>query len=259
MRATTGRRMRRLGTTAVMACSLALTAATAAHAQSPVPPTGVGPADTVIGSLSGGITAHDYNCDEHNPKVQAIIQGVRDSLTNSFPDITTMIARGYSPYADAPLFGMSGRQGHWLNPGYMEDGHIMDPARPEGILVDRWNRPIGVMFIEDQPETPGPDIYTNPDGSPCNAWHYHSEITADAYWYAYKYGWSNDVQEGDIEPEDRSPDLMHVWRYGDYKYQWQHAAPPADQMPGDPSSAQDVKDSIGGPRPPGPGIPPPAR
>lgn len=252
-----GRRGRRLKTAiAVLACSAG--AAAMAPAAMADPPTGIGPVDTVIGSLTGGITSHKFACDENNPNVQAIIQGVRDTLTNSFPDISTMLARGYLPYFDAPLFGLSGRQGHWINSAYMEDGHIMDPKRPESILVDRWNRPIGVMFIEDQPETPGPSIYENEDGTPCNAWHYHSEITADSYWYLYKYLYSNDIQEGDIEPEDRSPDLMHVWRYGDYQYQWTHAAPPADQLPGDPTP-EEIPALVTGIRLPGPQIPPPGR
>jgi hypothetical protein len=214
------------------------------------PPTGIGPVDTIIGSLSGGITSHKFKCDENHPKVKALIQGVRDSLKYSYPDISTMLARGYVPYFDAPLFGLSGRQGHWMNAAYMDDGHIADPQRPEAILTDKWFRPIGVMFIEDEPEKPGPNLYTAEDGTPCNIWHYHAEITADSYWWLYKYLWSDDVSQGDIEPEDRSPDLAHVWRYGDYQYQWNHAAPPADQLPGDPGP-QELPCIVTAIRPPG--------
>lgn len=214
------------------------------------PPTGIGPVDTIYGSLTGGITSHKFKCDENNPKIQALLKGVRDSLTNSFPDISTLLARGYVPYFDAPLFGLSGRQGHWMNPAYMNDGHIMDPQRPESILTDKWFRPIGVMFIMDDPGTPGPNLYVAQDGTPCNIWHYHSEVTADSYWWLYKYLWSDDVKNGDLEPEDRSPDLTHVWRYGDYQYQFQHAAPPADQLPGDPGP-QELPCIVTGVRPPG--------
>jgi len=229
--------MRGLKTTiAVVACTIGVALVPTAQAD---PPTGIGPVDTIIGSLSGGITSHKFKCDENNPKVQAIIQGVRRSLTYSYPDISTMLARGYVPYFDAPLFGLSGRQGHWMNAAYMNDGHILDPERPEAILTDKWLRPIGVMFIEDRPEVPGPNLYVDEQtGVPCNIWHYHAEITADSYWWLYKYAWSDDVQNGDLEPEDRSPDLAHVWRYGEYQYQWNHAAPPADQMPGDPGPTE---------------------
>jgi hypothetical protein len=219
-------------TIAVLACSLgAVVLAPAAQAD---PPTGIGPVDTVIGALTGGITSHKFKCDENRPEVQGLIKGVRDSLTYTYPDITTMLARGYVPYFDAPLFGLSGRQGHWINSAYMEDGHIMDPARPEAILTDKWDRPIGVMFIEDDPSIPGPNLYVADDGTPCNTWHYHAEITADSYWWLYQYLYRGDLAEG-RQPDDRSPDLMHVWRYGDYEYQWNHAAPPANQMPGDPT------------------------
>jgi hypothetical protein len=259
---------------ATVACLVALATAPAAMAQLPntglePPATGVGPVDTVVGALSGGVQKpHEYVCDEDNPVVKSIIGGVRDSLTNVFPDITTMAARGFAPYADAPLFGFSGRQGHWLNPNYIGDvypaGHpkagqprLMDPYHPESILVDRWNRPIGVMFIADDPYVPGPDMYVDEEtGVPCNGWHYHTEIMADSYWYAYKYLYSGDLAEGDIEPPDRTPDLMHVWRYGDYKYQWNHAAPPQDQMPGDPSSPEEIKAMVGGFRDPGIDPPP---
>ena len=242
--------------------ALALAIAPAAMGQGIKPPaTGIEPVDTVVGSLTGGVQQpHAYTCKEDRPEVQAMITGVRSSLSTIYPDITTMIARGYFPYADAPLFGLSGRQGHWINPGYIEDvypeGHpkagqprLMDPEHPESILVDRWNRPIGVMFIADHPDKPGPDMYVDEEtGVPCNGWHYHTETTADAYWYAYKYLWSGDLLEGEVMPPDRTPDLMHVWRYGDFADQWTHQAPPQEKMPGDPGSYQEVKDIIGGPR-----------
>jgi hypothetical protein len=270
---TQGRRWRRITTAACVA-----TMALAPSAMAQLPNTGIEPetgtpVDTIVGALGGGVqTPHDYVCDENHPVVKSIISGVKDSLANTFPDITTMLARGYFPYADAPLFGFSGRQGHWINPNYIQDvypaGHpkagqprLMDPYHPESILVDRWNRPIGVMFIADDPYVPGPDMYVDEEtGEACNGWHYHTEIMADTYWYAYKYGWSGDLTSGDPEKltlPDRTPDLMHVWRYGDYKDQWNHAAPPQDTMPGDPASVQDVKGIIGGPRLPG--TPPPPR
>jgi hypothetical protein len=112
------------------------------------------------------------------------------------------------------------------------------------------------MFIEDAPNQAGPDLYVSSDGVPCNGWHYHGETLADAYWYAYKYGYSGDTQNGDLQPPDRTPDLMHVWAYGadteaTFKYQFQHGVPPANLMPGDPQSAQDVRNLVGGPRLPG--------
>jgi hypothetical protein len=198
--------------------------------------------DTVVGALNGGVQKpHDYICDENRPEVQEIVQGVKTALTTRYKNFASMSTWGYAPYADAPLLGLSGGQGHWLNSGFVEDGHIMDPMRPEGILVDKWNRPIGVMFINDQPSDPndpstwGPDMYVDEEtGVPCNAWHYHTEILADSYWYAYKYAYSDDPKEGDLQPPNRTPDLMHVWAYGasgeNYKYQWNHGTPPRDLM-----------------------------
>ena len=201
---------------------------------------------------------HGYQgCDESHADLQAIVQGVKDALhpvTGRYRNFAAMSTYGYFPYADAPLMGFSGRQGHWLNPGFIEDGHIMDPKRPESILVDRFNRPIGVMFINDQPSTNdpatwGPDIYVNEDGSSCNAWHYHTEQLADAYWYAYKYAYSDDVATGQWDPPEQTPDLMHVWAYGasttayggadadgkddNFRHPWNHDAPPVAEMKAD--------------------------
>ena len=264
---TTSRRLRRtVSTAAAAAIALGAAAAPAAFAQGITPPpppaTGVGPVDTVLGSLSGGVQPpHPFSCEESRPEVQELITGVRRSLTTIYPDITTMAARGFFPYIDAPLFGLSGGQGHWINPGHIEDvypeGHpkagqprLADPEYPESILVDRWNRPIGIMFIGDGPDKETPDIYESDEGVPCNPWHHHTETAADAYWYAYKYGWSGDIQEGDVMPPDRTPDLLHVWRYGDYQYQWNHKTPPQEQMPGDPDDPQELRQIVGGPRTP---------
>lgn len=259
----TGRGARsRLGiAVAALACGAVLTGAPAALAQAPVDPQQA--VETVQSAvdkeINGGVTSHPYDCDENNPAVKAEVNGVKDALANLYPDISTMAARGYLPYIDAPLFGMSGRQGHWLNPAYIQDGHVMDPKRPEGILVDRWNRPIGVMFIADDPDVPGPDMYVDQTtGVACNGWHYHGELAADAYWYAYKYLYSGDTLNGDLQPPDRTPDLMHVWAYGasscdkpgNFKYQFQHEEPPAEFMPGDPQSAGDVRNLVGGARSP---------
>lgn len=250
MSITENRSRRRTAKAVVAGCLVALACAPAASAQ-----TGVGPVDTIVGSLSGGVQKpHDYVCDENNPAVRYVIDGVRDSLKTRFPDMATMAARGYAPYIDAPIAMQQG-QGHWLNPNFLRDGHMMDPRYPEGILVDKWNRPIGVMFIADDPYIPGPDMYVAEDGTPCNAWHYHTETAADAYWYLYKYLWTKDIQNGDIEPPDRTPDLMHVWAYGDYKYQWNHGTPPKSQLPGDPKP-EEIPAIIGGPKPPTGLLPP---
>jgi len=256
MKSTTDRRARRSTARATaLACLAGLAVAPGALAQ-----TGVGPADTVIGSLNGGVQQpHKYICDPTRAEVKYQIEGVQDSLKSRYPSMSVMASRGYAPYLDAPIAIQQG-QGHWLNPNMINDGHIMDPAYPEGILVDVWGRPIGVMYIEDAPETPGPDMYMDDTtGVACNAWHYHTEIAADTYWDLYKYGWSPALSEGDYEPEPRSPDLMHVWAYGPYSDQWDHNKPKSG-MPGQPTAEEQLA-LIGGPKPPmlGQTVPPPAR
>jgi len=255
-------RGRRARLAIVVTAILGSTLLPSAFAQTPPAIDPQGAVDTVVAAVqkewTGGITAHSYNCDENRPEVQKIVKGVKHSLAYIYPSISVMEARGYLPYADAPLFGLSGGQGHWINPGYIQDGHMMDPDRPESILVDKWNRPIGVMFIEDNPGIAGPDMYVSEDGVPCNGWHYHGEALADGYWYAYKYLYSGDVERGDLQPPDRTPDLMHVWAYGasacdhagNFKYQFQHAEPPTQYMPGDPSTVDDVRGIVGAPRGP---------
>jgi hypothetical protein len=229
---------------AALTCGVALAAAPAAMAQAPPDFDPLEAGETIVGALQGGVQQdHAYVCDEDNPTVKSIVEGVQEALdpqTGKFRNFAAMSTFGYMPYADAPLLGLSGGQGHWINPGYIEDGHLMDPDRPESILVDRWNRPIGVMFINDQPTDPadpstaGPDMYVGEDGTPCNGWHYHTEILADAYWYAYKYLYSDDVVNGDLQPPDRTPDLMHVWAYGadgdEWDEQFQHGLPPKEAM-----------------------------
>ena len=236
----------------VLACMAGLAVTPGAFAQ-----TGVGPVDTVVGSFAGGVqTPHKYLCDENNPVVKAQITGVQDSLKTRFPSMSVMAARGFSPYVDAPIAAQQG-QGHWLNPNMINDGHIMDPRFPEGILVDMYGRPIGVMYIEDSPSTPGPDMYVAEDETPCNAWHYHTEFFADTYWDVYKYGWSDALSKGDYEPEPRSPDLMHVWAYGSYADQWKHDKPKSG-MPGQPTPSEQLA-LIGGIQPPTGGMTPAAR
>ena len=87
-----------------------------------------------------------------------------------------------APYADPAVAaaagynveGMFGRDFHADTEAYMNDGHILDPHRPETLVYAvSGGRPVllGAMFQMDDIGQPGPAI-----GGPLTVWHAHDHI-----------------------------------------------------------------------------------
>lgn len=163
---------------------------------------------------------HDHsdpyaNCYDTHPAAIAIRDAVSHQLTHVYNDVVVLTAMGYHPYFDIIIPGIT----HWLKPQFIDDGAVLDPSRPESILVDEWNRPVGMMFIEESTE-PGPAVYTLAEDSAefpkkgngeCYPWHPHFDEPARFGWMWYRAMYDDSVQEGTMEFPDQTPAMMHVW------------------------------------------------
>src|SRR5207237_90317 len=77
---------------------------------------------------------------------------------------------GYLPHPPVP----AGWCQHYLNYGNLDDGHILDPQRPEALfyaMTDEGYRPISALYILPHAGMPAPDV-----GGCLTHWHTHPEI-----------------------------------------------------------------------------------
>lgn len=162
-------------------------------------------------------------CSDDHPSTEALQAAVGTALEESYPTVGALIDAGFVPYFD---FMTGGDWSHWINPAFVGDDTMLDPRRPESILVDNtWWRPIGVMFIATQdgdPVDPPPTIYTDedePDGG-CTPWHAHVGFPGRYSWWKYRK-----VYETPTTFPCRTPWMMHVWRYPHEKSIYAHGAP----------------------------------
>ncbi|WP_246998534.1 hypothetical protein [Halosolutus gelatinilyticus] len=109
-------------------------------------------------SLNGCADDHEVTID--------LREAVRETLTDRYPDAGALLDAGFKPYFDT-IGGDSGYS-HWLSTEYIGDDALLDPDRPESVLVDdeSW-RSIGVMFIATRggdPVSPPPVVYDEDAG-----------------------------------------------------------------------------------------------
>lgn len=164
---------------------------------------------------------HDHadpyaNCYDDHPAAAALRAAVTHQLTHVYNDVVVLTAMGYHPYFDIVIPGIT----HWLKPQFIDDGFVMDPTQPESILVDEWNRPVGVMFIEESTQE-GPAVYTISDeeseafprkgNGECNPWHPHTDAPARFGWMWYRAMYDGSATDGSMEFPDETPSMMHVW------------------------------------------------
>lgn len=174
-------------------------------------------------------------CSDDHPATLDIVARVRYSLEHVYTDIVVLTAMGYHPYFDILVPGYT----HWIKPQFIDDGVVLDPLMPESILVDHWNRPRGVMFIEESTE-PGPPVYVNDDGTECYPWHPHTDQPARFGWMWYRAIYDGSWQDGSMEYPDQTPAMMHVWSETTYGAYAAHDYPPPSAPPGPlPSYLQD--------------------
>lgn len=99
---------------------------------------------------------------------------------------------------------------HFAHDGYLTDGRILDPERPEFLMyyvTEAGVRLAGFMFYQESHYAHGPQ-----PGGPLTIWHYHI-MRAPMCWHG---GLPVDPPSplGECEvgtPEIRTPEMLHVW------------------------------------------------
>ncbi|AFZ71991.1 hypothetical protein [Natronobacterium gregoryi] len=110
--------------------------------------------------------ASTEGCADDHPATIALQQAVRETLETEYPNVGTLVDAGFKPYFDT-LDGDDDGWSHWLSPEYIGDDAVLDPDRPESVLVDNTSwRSIGVMFIatRDGERIDPPPVYDIDEG-----------------------------------------------------------------------------------------------
>jgi hypothetical protein len=197
---------------------------------------------------------HASGCDENHEKVVELRNKVREVLSGPYKNLASVLAAGYIPYFDAvvpygnpkpypgnidtglPYVGSHHPDPqtwvkHYVQPWWMDDGDNLNPLRPESILLDEWDRPIGVMFITDL-DTAGDPVYVEEaeDGTEtvCAPWHKHVDDAAVYAFWGYRYFF-----KGNSERPSETPPMMHVWA-DNPKGTFAHEYPDAKDRKGPP-------------------------
>ncbi|GEM_PF-672758 len=102
----------------------------------------------------------DGCADDHEVTIE-LREAVDATLSDRYPDAAALLDDGFKPYFDTLNGGDS--WSHWLSPEYIGDDRLLDPDRPESVLVDNesW-RSIGAMFIatrDGESVSPPPVVY----------------------------------------------------------------------------------------------------
>ncbi|WP_418280442.1 hypothetical protein [Halorubrum sp. DTA98] len=177
-------------------------------------------------TLEPGMVHYDDSmhavCSDDHPATQALQADVRAAVEEQFPTVGALIDAGFVPYFD---FFAEGNWSHWINPEFIRDDSVLDPERPESVLVDHtWWRPIGVMFVatdDGEPVDPPPSSYVDDgDGGACTPWHAHVGFPGRYSWWKYRKAY-----HGRAEFPCRTPWMMHVWLYPHRESIFAHAAP----------------------------------
>ena len=199
---------------------------------------------------------HSSGCREDHPAVVDLRRRVKRVLSGPYSNLASVLAAGYVPYFDAvvpygnpkpwPGGAETGipylNEGHpdpqtwvkhYIQPDWMDDGDNLNPLKPESLLLDEWDRPIGVMFIADL-DTEGAALYledVNGDGvaEVCRPWHAHVDEAALYAFWGYRY-----LYKGNPERPKETPPMMHVWvsnRAGTFAHEYpeageRHGPPP---------------------------------
>ncbi|WP_254863994.1 hypothetical protein [Halovivax gelatinilyticus] len=170
-------------------------------------------------------------CADDHPETIAIQTEVKEVLDERYETVGDIVDDGFFPYFDT-LDRSADGWSHWINPDYVGDDSILDPDRPESILVDNHSwRAIGVMFvatIDGEPVEP-PSLYGEgePDENRCSPWHYHAGLPGRKAWWYYE-----NVHDGDGLPSSRlpcrTPCMMHVWTVEHPDGVHAHGGPPPE-------------------------------
>lgn len=188
-------------------------------------------------------------CADDHPATVELQDAVRKALETRYSDAGDLVEAGFKPYFDALDRDADGWS-HWINSDYVGDDAVLDPDRPESVLVDNetW-RSIGVMFIATRGGEPidPPAVYggdadgTTTDGptdepdDPCSPWHYHAGLPGRFAWWYYRQAYERDVADGDLRLPCRTPCMMHVWTVDHPEGVYAHGGPPREYRDREPA------------------------
>lgn len=156
-------------------------------------------------------------CDADHQASKSLQTDVATALDERFPTVGAMIEDGYVPYFDFATAPDGDDVSHWINPEYLGDDGVIDPRRPESIMVDHhWWRPLGVMFIatrDGEEVDPPPAVYRSDDGDACLPWHTHVGLPGRKSWWKYRATRVDAVAAVREGVPCRTPWMMHVWAF----------------------------------------------
>ncbi|ELY89966.1 hypothetical protein [Natrialba taiwanensis] len=211
---------------------------TAAPAPSPALP-GDCPDATVEPSMTHCEGTTMEGCADDHPATTELQSAVRETLAETYPTVGALLDAGFKPYFDTLDVTEENGYAHWLSPEFIGDETVLDPERPESVLVDtRSWRAIGVMFIATRNgEAVEPmAVYDSSEGR-CSPWHAHTGLPGRFAWWYYRH-----VYEGTDDIEFslpcRTPCMLHVWAVDHPEGVYAHDAPPASAR--DRESAADA-------------------
>jgi hypothetical protein len=196
------------------------------------------PEATTEPSMEHCETASVEACADDHPATEALRDDVRASLERYYPTVGALIDQGFVPYFDLVASG-DDDWSHWLNPEFIRDDTVVDPSRPESVLVDnRWWRPIGVMFIatrDGEPVDDPPAVYDVAERERCAPWHYHVGLPGRYAWWKYQQVYVNSLVDLSLQLPCRTPCMMHVWTFPNPNGVYAHDAPPPESRGGPPA------------------------
>ncbi len=200
-------------------------------------------------------------CADDHPETVALQEAVTETLETRYPGIGALLEDDFVPYFDT-IGGETGYS-HWLSPEYIGDDQLLDPERPESVLVDNetW-RPIGVMFIatvtgeavrppavydegvddDSERDTENDSEDDERDGEDdearCSPWHAHAGLPGRFAWWYYQKVYEGNPQ---LRLPCRTPCMMHVWAIDHPDGVYAHGAPPTDDRdPAEPEIETDA-------------------
>jgi hypothetical protein len=195
------------------------------------------PDATVEPSMGHCEGASEAACADDHPETVAIRESVAETLETDYPTVGSLIEDGFVPYFDLLTDGDEDGYSHWLNPAFISDGTVLDPERPESVLVDnKWWRPIGAMFIAtvdgERLDSP-PAVYETDE--PCSPWHYHAGKPGRFAWWYYRTVHAPDHDEVSFRLPCRTPCMLHVWTHPHPNGVYAHGPPPRGKRGGPPA------------------------
>lgn len=141
---------------------------------------------------------------EEQTAATSLLEATEASLAR-YADIDAAVADGYRVLEFKPVRGGLIEQTHAMHPVYLNDGGVLDPERPEGLvyikLPDGTILLVGAMFTAPVGEGPTP-------GGSLTVWHTHYRCAGNPG-FPLPAGVSTCADGSDTISPDR--EMIHVW------------------------------------------------